>query len=133
MAGISESEDKLNFSLFKISKILHKNKFEQWFIAYGTLLGIVRNNSCIDGDDDIDIICNINDYQKLRAILEKENYELEFGYGINESKKIIKTKASSESVSIDFYMTKVDDNGNFNDLWEGYIWSNCYQKKIKNS
>ena len=56
MAGISESKDKLNSSLIKISKILNKNKFDQWFIAYGTLLGIVRNNSCIDGDDDIDIM-----------------------------------------------------------------------------
>ena len=126
MAGKKESKEKLNLSLTKISKILNKNKFDQWFIAYGTLLGIVRNNSCIDGDDDIDIICNINDYQKLRAILLKENYELEFGYGINESKRIIKTKACLESASIDFYMTEVDDNGNFNDLWEGVTWSNCY-------
>ena len=126
MAGKKESKEKLNLSLTKISKIINKNKFDQWFIAYGTLLGIVRNNSCIDGDDDIDIICNINDYQKLRAILLKENYELEFGYGINESKRIIKTKACLESASIDFYMTEVDDNGNFNDLWEGVTWSNCY-------
>lgn len=131
MAGISEKADKLNFSLMKISKILNKNKFDEWFIAYGTLLGIVRNNSCIDGDDDIDIICNMNDYQKMREILIKENYELEFGFGINESKKIIKTKASSDSASIDFYMTTVDDNGNFNDLWEGVIWSNCYKEKTK--
>ena len=131
MAGKKESKEKLNLSLTKISKILNKNKFDQWFIAYGTLLGIVRNNSCIDGDDDIDIICNINDYQKLRAILLKENYELEFGYGINESKRIIKTKASLESASIDFYMTEVDDNGNFNDLWEGVTWSNCYPRNSK--
>jgi hypothetical protein len=131
MAGEKESKDKLNLSLIKISKILNKNKFDQWFIGYGTLLGIVRNNSCIDGDDDIDIMCNINDYQKIRSILLKENYELEFGYGINESKRIIKTKASSESASIDFYMTDVDDNGNFNDVWEGVIWSNCYSKNSK--
>ena len=131
MAGEKESKDKLNLSLIKISKILNKNKFDQWFIGYGTLLGIVRNNSCIDGDDDIDIMCNINDYQKIRSILLKENYELEFGYGINESKRIIKTKASSESASIDFYMTEVDEHGNFNDVWEGVIWSNCYSKNSK--
>ena len=128
MAGEKESKDKLNLSLIKISKILNKNKFDQWFIGYGTLLGIVRNNSCIDGDDDIDIICNIDDYQKVRDILLKENYELEFGHGIEDTKRIIKTKPSLESVSIDFYMTEVDDNGNFNDLWEGVIWSSCYLK-----
>ena len=25
-------------------------------------------------------------------------------------------------------MTEVDDNGNFNDLWEGVNWSSCYLK-----
>ncbi len=131
MAGINENADKLNFSLMKISKILNNNKFDNWFIGYGTLLGIVRNNSCIDGDDDVDIICNMNDYQKLREILLKEKYELDFGHGINQSKRIIKTKASSESASLDFYMTEVDHNGNFNDIWEGIFWSNCYEEKTK--
>ena len=115
----------------KISKILKNNKFDEWFIGYGTLLGIVRNNSCIDGDDDVDIICNMNDYEKLREILLKEKYELDFGHGINQSKRIIKTKASSESASLDFYMAEVDYNGNFNDVWEGIFWSKCYKEKNK--
>ena len=139
MAGNFASANNLNLSLIKISRILNKNNFNKWFIAYGTLLGIVRNNSCIDGDDDIDIICDIKDYDKLKEILIKENYQFEFGKDskfhksvcdqANNTRRIIKTKDSSDSVSIDFYMTNVDKNGNFNDLWEGAIWSECYQKE----
>ena len=139
MAGNFASANKLNLSLIKISKILNKNNFNNWFIGYGTLLGIVRNNSCIDGDDDIDIICDIEDYDKLKEILIKENYQFEFGKDsiydqelckiANDTKRIIKTKDSSESVSMDFYMADVDKNGTFNDVWEGAIWSECYQKE----
>ena len=139
MAGNSNSENFLNLSLIKISEILNKNNFNKWFIGYGTLLGIVRNNSCIDGDDDIDILCDIEDYDRLKEILIKENYQFEFGEDsifhkdicdeANNTKRIIKTKDSSDSVSIDFYMTNVDKNGTFNDLWEDMIWQNAIKKK----
>ena len=128
MSGNRLSKEKLNLSLVKIANVLNNNLFDKWFISYGTLLGIVRNKSCIDGDDDIDIICDINDYQKLKEILVKEGYELDYGYGINESKLIIKTKETSDLASIDFYMAAVDKKGNFNDMWEKVVWSDCYLK-----
>ena len=128
MSGNKLSKEKLNVSLVKIATILNKHKFNKWFIAYGTLLGIVRNKSCIDGDDDIDRICDMNDYEKLKDILKKEGYEFEFGYEINDSKLILKTKESRDLASIDFYMSEVDMKGNFNDLWEKVVWSNCYLK-----
>jgi len=129
MAATSkETKEKLNLSLIRISRILNQNNFDEWFIAYGTLLGIVRNNSCIDGDDDIDIICNIKDFQKLKNILIKENYKFDFEHGIKDSKRIIKTKATIDSASIDFYMAEEDGNGNYDDAWEGAVWSNCYLK-----
>jgi len=131
MVGNKLSKEKLNFSLKKIANILNKYRFNTWFIAYGTLLGIVRNKSCIDGDDDIDIICDINDYQELKEILKKEGYKFEYGYGINESRLILKTKETYDLASIDFYMSEVDKDGNFNDLWEKVIWSNCYLIKSK--
>ena len=136
MAGNSNSENFLNLSLIKISEILNKNNFNKWFIGYGTLLGIVRNNSCIDGDDDIDIICDIEDYDRLKEILI-ENYQFEFGENsifhkdicdeANNTKRIIKID-SSDSVSLTL-MTNVDKNGTFNDLWEDMIWPECYQKE----
>ena len=44
-AGNRESADKLNATLIKVSQLLNQNRVKDWFIGYGTLLGIVRNRS----------------------------------------------------------------------------------------
>ena len=129
MAGISCSEQKLNKTLFNIANIFKENKFNNWFIAYGTLLGIVRNRSCIDGDDDIDIICDRKDFNILKNLLYKNNFEFEYGYGISATKNIIKTKENNEFASIDFYMTDVNSSGDFIDLWEKTVWKKCFFKR----
>ena len=66
------------------------------------ILGIIRNNSCIDGDDDVDIIINITHYEKLKEILIKNGFVIEYGYAINNSKNILKTKERDEYCSVDF-------------------------------
>ena len=131
MAGNICSAEKLNLTLLKIAHCFKKNNFKMWFIAYGTLLGIVRNNSCINGDDDIDIICDNNDFHLLKKILIQDNFELEYGYGIGESTKIIKTKETEKYASIDFYMTDVNLDGDFYDGWEKVIWEKCFVNKKK--
>ncbi len=129
MAGIFCSEKKLNDTLLYIANLLNDNKFEIWFIAYGTLLGIVRNKSCIDGDDDIDIICDGKDFKKLKTLLSKNKFEFEYGYGIGDTKKIIKTKENNKFASIDFYMTEVNSLGDFKDLWEKTVWKKCFFRR----
>ena len=49
---VEENENNLLF----IIKIL---KDIEYFIFFGTLLGVVRDNSLIDGDDDVDLYVNI--------------------------------------------------------------------------
>ena len=44
----------------------------------------------------------------------------------------MKTKETKDLSSIDFYMSEVDINGNFNDLWEKVIWSHCYLNNSNN-
>ena len=126
MAGNICSEEKLNCTLLKISQILEKYSFKTWFIAYGTLLGIIRNNSCIDGDDDIDIICDKKDFYSLKKILLNEGFDFEKGYGIKNNESIIKTLETVDFCSIDFYMTEVSSNGDFIDHWEKTIWTDCF-------
>lgn len=126
MAGRNTNEEFLNETLKFIVALLAENNITDWFIGYGTLLGIIRNNSCIDGDDDIDIIMNKSHYEVLKKLLINKGFEIEYGYGINKSTDILKTKGTAMFSTIDFYMATVDNEGNFFDKWENVIWSNCY-------
>ena len=67
---------------------------KNWFVCYGTLLGLVRENSCID--DDIDIIIEKSNYDIIKKILIENNFDLDYSFGIKDSKHIIKTKTTSE-------------------------------------
>jgi phosphorylcholine metabolism protein LicD len=125
------SKEELNNGLLKIVKILHKNNITDWFLVYGTLLGIARDNSCINNDDDIDIICNIKDRNKIKECLKKNGYTFTYGYGIGNFKNILKTVTMKGSPTVDFYCSTVDDKGNYNDTWEEVIWSNCYVNNKK--
>jgi hypothetical protein len=129
MAGDeTNTKIKLNNTLLFIITILINNNIHDWFLGYGTLLGIIRENSCIENDDDIDIITNNKNYNKIKELLEKNGFVLEYEYGIKDSKNILKTQSSIEYSSVDFYMATVDDLGNFKDTWECVTWSNCYIK-----
>lgn len=123
MAGIKQDKEKLNATLLNIAEIFFFNDIEEWFIVYGTLLGITRKNSCINEDDDVDIICNQKYYIKTLTLLLKNGYKLD--PNIN-SPYIIKTLADEKSASIDIYMAEVDNSKNYIDLWEHIIWEKCH-------
>jgi phosphorylcholine metabolism protein LicD len=128
--GQSESNEKLNKTLIFITKLLNKHNIQNWFISYGTLLGIIRNNSCIDNDDDIDISCNADDYDNIKKILIQNELQIVTN-DIRMGRKILKTKSNNKFASIDFYMCKIDNRSNFVDTWDGSIWSNCYTSNNK--
>ena len=127
MAGSRNSRKKLNNTLLFIIKLLNLNNFDNWFVGYGTLLGIVRENNCIEGDDDVDIIIDSKHYEALKKIIINEGIKIETGYGIKNSKNILKTKVTDKYTSVDFYMANISPNGDFVDLWERVNWSSCYQ------
>lgn len=71
-----------NKSLLVMSKLLKKNKIDV-FPFYGTLLGLVRDGTCIENDDDIDFLVNIDEKEKiislfkslgLKIVVNKENF-----------------------------------------------------------
>ena len=129
MAGKKSSKALLNKTLMFIVKLLNDNNISNWFISYGTLLGIVRDNSCINGDDDLDIITEKSNYDIIKKLLAENNIEFDYNHGINNSRKILKTKHSENYCSVDFYMASIDAKGNFNDPWNRVIWSECYNEK----
>jgi len=132
MGGKKFNKTILNNTLNFIINLLNNNNIQNWFIGYGTLLGIIRNNSCIDDDDDVDIIINKDNYDIVKKLLIDNNLQLEYGYGIKKATNILKTKDTDKYCSIDFYMADVDNNGNFNDTWEKVIWSKCYDDTTNN-
>jgi len=116
MSGIYTDKEKLNRTLEKVCSILNENNINDWFIFFGTLLGIVREDSCIEGDDDLDIMINC-DYQKLRSIFEKEGFIFTSKYRIKNPDTILKTEPCDKYGSIDFYMCNVNESGDFYTPW----------------
>ena len=129
MGGRKQSKTKLNNTLLFVIKLLNDNNINSWFIAYGTLLGIIRENSCIDNDDDVDIITDKKNYDKIKKLLIDKGLTIEYGHNINKSRSILKTVENDEYASVDFYMATPDGKGNFRDTWERVVWSNCYNDK----
>lgn len=125
MVGKKESSDKLNKTLLFLITLLNNHNITNWFVCYGTLLGLVRENSCIDNDDDIDIIIEKSNYDLIKRVLIENNFKLELGYGITNSKNIIKTQSTSEYASIDIYMGYYT-NGTVVDLWNNLTIKECF-------
>jgi hypothetical protein len=121
MGGAKHSSDKLNNSLEITSKILNDNNIKNWFIAYGTLLGIVRENSCINNDDDIDIITDINNHDIIKQLFIDNNMRVSY-----DKNTFFRIDAGKTHGPIDFYFAELDNSGNFYDAWEKIVWSNCY-------
>lgn len=124
----------LNNTLIFFVNLLYLHNINNWFIGYGTLLGIVRNNSCIEGDDDVDIVIDKKHYHTIMKILKDNQFTVfdivadidgaDFGYHFDNN--IIKTDPTNHLSSVDFYFADVDEQGNFHDTWEKVIWSNCF-------
>lgn len=126
MGGIKQPKEKLNYTLKYITTLLNQNKLYNWFIGYGTLLGIIRNGSYIDNDDDIDIIIDKRMFHSLHILLKRSGIEITTQYGIGNTTNIIKTVPNIYLTSIDFYCAEVSPEGHFFDRWEDVIWTHCF-------
>ena len=118
-AGKKQNKTTLNNTLLIIADLLNKNKIKDWFIGYGTLLGIVRNNSCIENDDDIDIIINNIYTKKIIKIFIKNNFKV-YKNDLPNFLRIEKNNLAP----VDFYLCNVIED-DFHDNHENTIWKNC--------
>lgn len=111
--------ETLNCALFEIASLFNKYNVENWFISYGTLLGITRNNSCIINDDDVDIMCDIKDKTTISDFLRLNGYDVS-----NKHDRFVRLRGP-----VDLYFADVGENGDFEDVWNGIIWKDCYDSK----
>jgi len=137
MGGDKTNNVKLNHTLKVIANIFHEENINDWFIFFGTLLGIVRENSCIQGDDDLDIMINEDDYQQIRNAFEKRGHEFipyrEAAPHRPFKKMLLKSKPTEEFCTFDLYVCNVNYNGTFYSPWEGTAIRHPYidvEKKI---
>ena len=125
-AGNKQSSEKLNNTLKQIANDLNESNINKWFVGYGTLLGIVRNNSCIEGDDDIDIIIDKNESNKLHDLIKKKNYNYDKKNNKNmKYDNFTRILLSDDLAPVDFYIATKEKN-NFNETWEKVIWTNVF-------
>ena len=121
MAGQKESRVKLNRTLLYIARLLHAHGLHNWFVAYDTLLGLVRAGSCIEGDDDVDIIIDSTARKTVADLLVSEGFELDM-----HKKNFIKTHGNAQFASIDFYCANYNPHTtDFHDTWENVRWTKC--------
>jgi len=86
----------------------------EWFVFYGTLLGIEREGNLIEGDDDIDIFINIKHRDELLRRLKGCSLEFSSNIFPNNSKyftQVFRCSAGFNS-AIDFYFYTIDENKN---------------------
>lgn len=130
MSGKNQSVSKLNHTLSTIVDKFEEHGIKKWFVGYGTLLGMIREKSCIDGDDDIDILLHHDEYDKCAKVLA----EIPMGPFYPRSRKLknidkyclLRREENEEFTPIDVYICSVNDEGDYFDEWDSIIWKNCY-------
>ncbi len=70
-----KEEQEIHLQLLKHFDEICKKESLQYFLAYGTLLGAVRENGFIPWDDDIDLWMMRDDYEKFRSCYQKYKKE----------------------------------------------------------
>lgn len=104
------NEDNLQYFSSLLSSIEH-------FTFFGTLLGIVRDNSTIDGDDDIDFYVHSGDREALLEIIKAANFGKNIKIIENTTPYFLSVSRTvdDEDGIVDFYFYQSDDSS-------GYIW-----------
>lgn len=99
---------KENFSNLKFFTNIIKNI--EYFVFFGTLLGLTRDNNLIENDDDIDFYVNIKERDNLIKILKDHSINVNLELKVNKNKSFlqIKNKINNKDAIVDFYFFEDD-------------------------
>ena len=105
------------------------------FVFFGTLLGLIREQNLIEGDDDIDFYINIREREKLIFILKSNNIIVDETLSINKNESFLQIMRTHNNINyvVDFYFyDSVQDELNIVEKWnfEGKIDSSSTHLKI---
>ena len=104
MGGSSLQALSLEKGLTIFSEQLRKNNVEH-FVFFGTLLGIVRGNEPIAGDDDVDFYVNRLHYATVQSLLVSLGLEVDYNTPPNHTNWFIQINGVIDGIEIrvDFY------------------------------
>tara|TARA_B110000971_G_scaffold221337_1_gene268050 strand:- start:2195 stop:2824 length:630 start_codon:yes stop_codon:yes gene_type:complete len=110
MASKKKIQEQNFKNLLEVSSLI---KDMQYFIFYGTLLGIVRDNNVIKGDDDVDfMLC----FKSKKLLLKKmsliKNFKLNKKVSNNYFAQYVKIKKGIKTF-VDFYFYLNDPKKNY--------------------
>ena len=108
--NISVEENFSNLIFF--TKIISKLEY---FIFFGTLLGLVREKNLIEGDDDIDLYVNINHRDELINILQENSVDIDLNLSVNKNRSFLQVKriVNKKNLICDFYFYEDNLDQNF--------------------
>lgn len=106
------SNDDMFENLLYISNLI--KEFEN-FVFFGTLLGLVRENKVIDGDDDIDFYVNKKDRINLIKKLKSNSLIIDENDSINNNDSFLQAfrKSNEKLFVVDFYFYEDDKDDDF--------------------
>ena len=109
-SNISVEENENNLIYF--SKLFNN---VEYFIFFGTLLGITREKGLIEEDDDIDFYVNLKDRSKLIDNLKNANIEVDLTLSVNKNNHFLQIKrvVDNKVLIADFYFYETNMEKNF--------------------
>lgn len=123
MSKTKFSAEELNEQLIIIVNHLRTLNIKNWFIAYGTLLGHIRDNRCVNNDDDVDIIIDKTNYDAIYKLIKDNKYIIKIE---DDDKNFLQINTKENMPPIDFYFADCDNSGNYYDKWDKLNWLNCH-------
>jgi len=119
VTSTSHSSQHLQKVLDKVIRVFHAENVK-YALAYGTLLGIIRDDRPINGDDDIDFFIAPDQWEKAVAVMEKHFFSVR-----QLQNMIIYPHFRTfmvDYVQVDLYKLHDTDDGHVIDCWNKYVF-----------
>ncbi|MBC83331.1 MAG: hypothetical protein CL454_00555 [Acidimicrobiaceae bacterium] len=117
--GQRHSSQRLQGALSKVIRVFEAENIE-YALAYGTLLGVVREDRPINGDDDVDFFIAPNQWEKAVATMEKHFFSLRQMQNL-----LIYPHFKTfmvDNVQVDLYKLHDTEDGRTIDCWNEHVF-----------
>jgi hypothetical protein len=113
--------DQLFMDFYRnVIQVVEAKVGREFYLAYGSLLGLVRNNALIGGDDDIDC-AYMSNFQKLEDVVEEfrdlarqiKDVVAELGCNLNVT-NVGMLQISRGELHFDIFTSWIDEEANYN-------------------